>query len=38
MHKTYKNSLSFNRVTLDIKLGLNRLVTPLVWFPCGETI
>ena len=37
MHKTYEKSSLFNRVTLDIKLGSNILVTPLVWYPCGET-
>ena len=24
--------------SIEIKLGLKRLVTPLVWYPCGETI
>jgi len=38
MHKTYGKESSFHMVTLDIKLGSKRLVTSLVWYPCGETI
>ena len=38
MHTTYGTYFSFHRVTLDIMFTSNRLITPQVWFPYGETI
>jgi len=38
MQTTYRTHFPFHRVTLDIKKGTTRQITPLVWYPYGEVI